>query len=188
MKIRDYFLATALAATATISLPSFAQSTAAVSPAVSPAVPVAVSATVPVFPGWYNGRPVVYLATEASDKSVAKSFGANYVPQLANAALSVPKSVDDIYAVTNFTQSNIIPSAPQPLGPKNANQSYTPLWQISLVTWVDGVTRHTLRSERAVLDAVGKGEMTLVKTSIVVNCSVIETPSGTLPGVTINYK
>ena len=39
-----------------------------------------VSAMVPALPGWYNGRPVVYLATDASDKAVAKGYGANYVP------------------------------------------------------------------------------------------------------------
>jgi len=50
---------------------------------------------------------------------VAKFYGANYVPQLANAISSHPKSVDDIYTVTNFTQDNIVPSAPQPVGPKN---------------------------------------------------------------------
>ena len=119
---------------------------------------------------------------------MAKFYGANYVPQLANAISSRPKSVDDIYTVTNFTQDNILPSAPQPVGPKNTNKSYTPLWQLSKVTWVAGATRRTLRSEREVLDAVEDKEVTIVKTNIVINCTVIHTSSGTLPNTVIIYN
>lgn len=179
MALRSYVVAALAVVGVATSLPSVAQIAAA---------PTPVSAKVPAFPGWHNGRPVVYLATDASDKGAAGLFGANYVPQLANALTSNPKSFDDIYVVTNFTQANIIPSAPQPLGPKNSNQAYTPLWQVSNVTWVDGVTRHTLRSEREVLNAIAKQQMTIVKTTIVVNCSVVETPSGTLPNTVVNYK
>ena len=174
--MKTYALAVITAMASTMVVPTLAHSAAAV------------SATIPVFPGWYNGKIITYLATDASDKAVAKSFGANYVPQLANAALSSPKSVDDIYTVTNFDQTNIIPSAPQPLGPKNTNMAYTPLWQVTTVTWNFGVPRHTLTSERAVLKAAAAGHLTLSKTNIVVNCSVIQTPSGTLPNTTINFK
>ncbi len=179
MNIRSVIFAATAFAAATPFTPTLAQSTTP---------PVVVSATAPAIQGWYNGRPTVYFATDASDKTVAKGFGANFVPQLANAITSVPKSVDDIYVFTNFTQANVIPSAPGPLGPKNNNQAYTPLWQISQVTWVDGATRHTLRSERAILDAAARNQLTITKTNIVVNCAVVQTASGTLPNTVVNYK
>ena len=113
MALRSYVIAALAAVGVAASLPSLAQVAASPQP---------VSATVPALPGWHNGRPVVYLATDASDRGAANLFGANYVPQLANVLTSNAKSYDDIYVVTNFTQANIIPSAPQPLGRRTATK------------------------------------------------------------------
>lgn len=116
--------------------------------------------TLPVTIGWFNGQPAFYTSTEASDPGVAASFSANYVPQLANAINSPIPSVDDIYTVTNFKQGNVIPSAPLPAGPGNTNLAYSPLWQITMVTWNAGTKPHVLRSERAVKDAAANGLVT----------------------------
>ena len=158
------------------SLPASAQST----PEELAKADTATTATVtlPVTIGWFNGQPAFYISTEASDPGVAASFNANYVPQLANAINSPIPSVDDIYAVTNFKQGNVIPSAPLPAGPGNTNTAYSPLWQITTVTWNAGKKPHVLRSEKAVKDAAANGMVTLVKTNIVVNCPVVYTPQG----------
>ncbi len=58
--------------------------------------------------------------------------------------------------------------------------NYTPLWQVSTVTWNSGTTPHTLKSEEEVLNARDQGLVTVVKTNIVVNCPVIYTPAGGL--------
>lgn len=71
---------------------------------------------------------------------------------------------------------------------KITNKSYTPLWQLSKVTWVNGATRRILRSEREVLDAVEDKEVKIVKINIVINCTVIHTTSGTLPNTVIIYN
>ncbi|HUI44359.1 MAG TPA: hypothetical protein VL122_00030 [Nitrospirota bacterium] len=132
---------------------------------------------------WYKGQVAYYIQTEASDPGVAAQQGVNYVPQLAN-TINAPGpggAVDDIYAVTNFKQGNVIPSAPIPAGPNNANSPpYSPLWQVSLVTWNPGTTPYTLKSEEEVLAAKADGMVTIVKTNIVVNCPVIFTPVGGL--------
>ena len=85
---------------------------------------------------------------------------------------------DDIYHVTNFTQGNVIPSAPIPAGPGNTDPNYTPLWQLSLVTWK--ASPHILKSEEEVLNAQSQGLVEIVKTNIVLNCPVIYTPEGGL--------
>ncbi len=132
----------------------------------------------PLTQGWFNGKPAFYISTDASDQAVAKSFGANYVPALANALNANPSAVDDIYAITNFTQGNVLPSAPAPSGPNNSNRAYSPLWQVSTVTWVAGATPRVLKSEAEVLAAASARQVTISKTNIVVNCPVVLTPDG----------
>lgn len=144
------------------------------------AEPLSYSVELPLIPGWYKGQQIFYLQTEASDAGLAKSQQATYVARLANAVTASPAAVDDIYAVTNFKQSNIVPSAPLPEGPANTDPDYTPLWQVTLVTWVNPNQAHLLTSEEDVLAAAAAGEVTLSKTTIVVNCSIIYSPQGGL--------
>jgi hypothetical protein len=134
----------------------------------------------PLIPGWYKGKGIFYLQTEASDAGLAQSQQATYVARLSNALTAMPAAIDDIYHVTNFTQANVVPSAPLPEGPMNANPDYSPLWQVSLVTWVDPSQAHVLKSEEDVLAAAAAKQVTLTKTNIVVNCSIIYSPQGGL--------
>jgi hypothetical protein len=127
---------------------------------------------------WYKGNVAYYIQTEASDETLAQQQNINYVPRLSNAIAG--GAVDDIYHVTNFAQGNVIPSAPIPAGPGNTDPNYTPLWQLSLVTWKSGITPHILKSEEDVLNAQSQGLVTIVKTNIVLNCPVIYTPAGGL--------
>ena len=137
-----------------------------------------VRATLPVAVGWFNGQPCLYISTDASDPDVATAFGANYAPALANALSPVA-----IYAVTNFAQGNIVPSAPAPAGSGNANLGYSPLWEVNTVTWNTGATPQLLRSEQDVLTMQMAGSLTVNKTKIIVNCSIVWTPQGgALPG------
>ncbi len=154
-------------------------------------VPAAPRVTLPLVTGWYDGEPVQYIQTEASDQGVAEQQGVNYVPKLANAISAQPAAVDDIYVVTNFTQANIIASAPNPTGPGNLDQEYSPLWVVSTVTWNAGTTPYTLTSEAAVTTAEANGLVTLAQTDIVVNCPVIFTrEGGLLPNakITIDHR
>jgi hypothetical protein len=82
--------------------------------------------------------------------------------------------------VTNFTQANIIASAPNPTGPGNLDQEYSPLWVVSTVTWNNGTTPYTLTSEAAVTAAAANGLVTVGETNIVVNCPVVFTEAGGL--------
>ena len=136
------------------------------------------SVILPLVHCWYKGKVAYYIQTEASDKALAEQQDVNYVPLLANAISA--GTVDDIYHVTNFTQGNVIPSAPIPAGPGNTDPTYTPLWQLSLVTWNSGTTPYVLKSEEDVLSARDQGLLTIVKTNIVINCPVIYTPFGGL--------
>jgi len=60
-------------------------------------------------------------------------FNANFIPQNF-ASLPGSGAVDDIFVFTNFSQSNVLASAPEPAGPGNTDTDYTPPWQVNLVT------------------------------------------------------
>jgi hypothetical protein len=140
-------------------------------------------ASMPLTQGWFNGQRVLYVSPEASD-AAAGGPDSNLSVMLGSAANT--GAVDPIYVVTNFKQANIIPSAPLPTGPQSTTRGYSPLWQVNTITWKQGLTPATLRSEADVMAAVASGNVALAKTGIVVNCPVIYTPlGGTLPGVTI---
>jgi hypothetical protein len=134
----------------------------------------------PLVQCWYKGQVAYYIQTEASDAALAQQQDVNYVPLLANVLSASPAAVDDIYHVTNFKQGNVIPSAPIPAGPGNTDPNYSPLWQVSLVTWNQGTNPYVLKSEEDVKTAEANGLVTIVKTNIVVNCPVIYTPFGGL--------
>lgn len=136
----------------------------------------------PLVSGWYKGQEVLYIQTEASDQGVAQSQGASYVPRLVNAIPTngAASALDDIYAISGFTQGNVIPSAPNPTGPNNRDADYSPLWQVSVVTWIQGATPYLLRSEEEIFAARDQGMVTIDKKNIVVNCPVIYTPTGGL--------
>ena len=147
------------------------------------------SVVLPLVHCWYKGQVAYYIQTEASDAGLAQQQGVNYAPSLANAISANPAAVGAIYHVTNFTQANVIPSAPIPAGPGNTDPSYSPLWQVILVTWNPTASPYVLKSEEDVLNAQAEGLVTIASTDIVVNCPVIYTPSGgVLPTATIIGK
>src|SRR5260221_6677325 len=90
---------------------------------------------------------------------------------------------DDIFVFTNFTQGNVLASAPHPAGPANTDTNYSPLWQVNLVSWNSGRQARVLTSQTEITDAAAAGDVTIQKTPIIVECSVIFTPGGgLLPG------
>lgn len=73
-----------------------------------------------------------------------------------------------IWAVTNGPtgQHNIVDTVP-------GRQDYSPLWQVSMVTWKSSATPRLLRSKAEVEAARKAGEVTVAQTSTVVNCPVL---------------
>jgi hypothetical protein len=73
-----------------------------------------------------------------------------------------------IWVVTNGApgQHNIVDTVP-------GRANYSPLWQVHKVTWADGVTARVLRSAAEVRSARASGELTIERTSMVVNCPLL---------------
>jgi hypothetical protein len=153
--------------------------------------------SLPLQVGFFNGATALYITPEvgvdpnapaaviAAAKQVAKGFNSNFIPTNFGTLPNSP-AVDDIFVFTNFTQGNVLASAPHPAGPANTDTNYSPLWQVSLVAWNPGRQPRALKSQTDIEDAASAGDVTITKTPIIVECSVIFTPGGgLLPGSTI---
>lgn len=157
-------------------------------------------AHLPLLRGWFDGKEVLYVTTDASDAEVAREHLANHVPQLAHALADVPLATatatggnrrpgatSRVYGSTNFHQPSVFASAPEPVGHANRSAAYSPLWQLVKVTWREPAQARVLRSEEQVLDAADKGFVVLEVTRVVLNCPIVQRGGlGVLPGVTVD--
>jgi hypothetical protein len=145
--------------------------------------------------GFFNGATALYITPEvgvdpnaptaviAAAKQVAIGFNSNFIPQNFGTLPNSP-AVDDIFVFSN--QGNVLASSPHPAGPDNTDTNYSPLWQVSLVSWNSGRQVRVLTSQTDITDAAAAGDVTIQKTPIIVECSVIFTPGGgLLPGARI---
>jgi hypothetical protein len=150
--------------------------------------------SLPLQVGFFNGGTALYITPEvgvdptapavviAAAKQVATGFNSNFIPTNFGTLPNSP-AVDDIFVFTNFVQGNVLASAPHPAGPSNTETNYSPLWQVNLVSWNSGRQGRVLISQAEITDAAIAGDVTIQKTPIIVECSVIFTPGGgLLPG------
>src|SRR5258708_1488047 len=172
----------------------------------------AVSARVslPLQIGFFGGQTALYITPEvgvdpkapssliAIAHQLAANFRANFIPQNFGTLPGSP-AVDDIYAfpifnsqgtvVVGFRQGNVLASRPKPAGPTNTDTDYSPIWQVSVRAFNSGIQPRPLTSVPDILKAAANNEVTIAKTPIIVECSVIFTPSGgLLPGATVKLS
>ena len=149
------------------------------------------TANLPLQAGYFNHEPALYITPEvgvgaggsgaaATALTIAQGFNATYVPTAFDTLNDENKAVDDIYVFSNFKQGNVLASAPNPAGDQNTDPNYTPIWQINLVAWNSGFTPRRLTSQQDILTAQKNKEVTVTLAPIIVECSVIYTPSGGL--------
>lgn len=152
-------------------------------------------ASLPVFQGWYDGRAVYYLITDATDVTFARGMGANTASRLADTLTQqsrpagTGKAAERVYVTEDPLQAKIFASAPRPIGSESKDANYSPVWQVFAVEWHPSALRHQLRSEEDVLSAMEHGLLTITATRNVINCPIIGEVDGTaLPGVKIKKR
>ncbi len=99
--------------------------------------------------GFYRGQTIEYL-----DFGPVKLKTGNKVAPL----WSITNGVEDQY--------NIVDVVP-------GQKGYSPLWEVTLLTWKDGVTPRKLTSAAAARKALAAGDLTAKKPGVVVNCPII---------------
>ncbi len=129
----------------------------------------------PLSHAWVDGRQVAYITTDISDAPMARMMGANFVPRLSDAIPKAgqPSVLERVYKFAKDEQISIFQSAPLPVGPANADRSYSPLWRVVMVQWRSPDRVRELKSEEELLAAEDRGDVVLRTTDIVVNCPVV---------------
>jgi hypothetical protein len=137
---------------------------------------------IPLKEGFVNGNPVFYINTDVSDQKLAvqltntAGFKVNYAPLLAQ---TPGNAVAQFYVFKNGLKGNGTFGFQPTVGnaqPGDAN--YSPLWKINTVEWKNGVTPTQLKSEKEVMDAKARGDLTVASTNIVANCPFVKWNGG----------
>jgi hypothetical protein len=130
-------------------------------------------ASVPAGKAYAEGKEIFFSHTEASDPGIAEKLSnmmqspVLHVPSLADVPAA---SLADVYVFENGVagkgplgfQPDVFDSPP-------GTQGYSPLRQIILVNWGEGVSARELKAEADILKAEQDGQLTLQPTGVVVN-------------------
>lgn len=145
-----------------------------------------VPATIPLHQGWYEGEPVYFVITDASDPTHAEivtnqqGWKVELAPLLAN---TPQEALSNVYLFTNGVagkgihgfQEEVFANTPAQM------ETYSALTSHIHVTWNDGQQAQVLNSEDAILNAEEDGLITLTKLPVVINMPQIVWPEGQMP-------
>lgn len=142
-----------------------------------------VPATIPMHQGFYNGDEVYYIITDSSDQTHADTITKNQdwkvelAPLLKNAPVA---ALSKTYMFTNGVDGDGVHKYQGEVFTSTPAQAdvYSALTSHVHVTWKDTVTPRILNSEKAILDAEKKGEVTLTPVQVVLNMPQIVWPEG----------
>lgn len=130
-------------------------------------------ATLPAGKAYAEGKEIYFSHTEASDPGIAETLSnmmkspVLYVPSLAQ----VPaEALADVYVFENgLDGKGPLGFQPDVFNNPPGSEGYSPLRQIVLVKWADGVSARELKSAAEIVAAEAAGEVTLSKPGVVVN-------------------
>ncbi|MBS3923350.1 MAG: hypothetical protein KGZ37_09440 [Nitrosarchaeum sp.] len=142
-----------------------------------------VPAEIPLHKGFYNGGDVYFIITDSSDKTHADIITKNqkWKVELAPLLKNTPaKALSKTYMFTNGIsgdgvhgyQGEVFTSTPA------QSEIYSALTSHVHVTWKDGTTPKILNSEKAIMEAEKKGEISLTPLEVVLNMPQIVWPDG----------
>ena len=133
---------------------------------------------IPLVKGLYDGKDILLVTTEVSDKAMKDQIG-NFTGFTVNYAANLTRSEDigNLWIFKNGVkgpgfmgfQASVVDSIP-------GDPNYTPLWKVSIVEWktTSGTTPTILGSDDAIAQAASKGQITITPTKVVVNCPILQ--------------
>jgi hypothetical protein len=143
------------------------------------------SISIPVSKGYVNGKIAYFISTDATEKQIVSSvsnttkFIINYAPILADTPQSThQQGYVFINGIKGGGQPNDFQLPVASATPNSTNSSenkgYSPLFQINYVKWNNNSNPRILTAVDQILDAQNKGELTIIKTNIVINSPFIQ--------------
>jgi hypothetical protein len=131
---------------------------------------------IPLVKGLYDGKDILLITTETSDKAVKDLIG-NATGSPVNFEPNLTKSQDlgNLWIFKNGIKGNgfmgfqasVVDSIP-------GDPGYTPLWKVSIVEWKKTSTPTILGSDDAIAAVASKGQITITPTKAVVNCPILQ--------------
>jgi hypothetical protein len=109
------------------------------------------------------------VVTDAFTKAAAGIFHANFAPSLSAVQ---PMSQPAWYVV----RGRSAPGQLAVLGSEPGESDYSPLWRTIVVHWKAGVAPRVLTSDNMIITLAKKGDLTVIKTSMLVNATVTSKP------------
>ncbi|RMF30633.1 MAG: hypothetical protein D6752_03710 [Candidatus Nitrosothermus koennekii] len=144
-----------------------------------------VARDIPMSKGYYEGKTVYFIHTEASDESLAKKitdmkgFKVVYAPALSTA----PKeALSKVFIFNNGVNGNgtlgfqpdVVDNTPAQVN------DYSPLRTVIFVTWFDESDARELKSVDEVIDAWLNDEVNIERSEIIVNMPMIKWAEGAM--------
>ncbi len=157
---------------------------AATSPAqqMSPGMGMGTGNPTPPVKGFYNGKEILFIHTEASDPKVAELLTRMMGPKvvLVPSLGKIPSSLlANVYVFTNGVKGGgPMGFQPDVFDAVPGDPRYTPLRALNLVAWRRGTTARLLGSAPEVKAAAARGEVTIARPGVVINMPILSWPGG----------
>jgi hypothetical protein len=143
-----------------------------------------VALDIPLMKGYENGNEVYFIATDASDNQTATQianetgFKVNFAPIIAK----TPEAArGQAYIFTNGIPGQGPFGFQLPvLNAKPGDQGYSPLLQVNMVEWNQGVAAKEIKSVQDIMASQQNGSLTVTKTDTIVNHPAIKWEGGSL--------
>lgn len=145
---------------------------------------------IPVIDAYYKGEKIWFIHTDVSSPEMAErltkmvNYRTLYVPK--NAEAIDTRKIAKLYVFTNgVDQKDVKPWGGGPFHYQidifdfiPEDKGYTSIRNPHLVTWNEDAKPRILKSEKELLAAEAAGELTIKKTTVVVNVPVVRWPGG----------
>jgi hypothetical protein len=143
-----------------------------------------VALDIPMMKGYENGHEIFFIATDASDNKTAAQitnetgFKVNFAPILAQ----TPEAArGQAYVFTNGIPGQGPFGFQLPVvNAKPGDQGYSPLLQLNMVEWNQGIAAKEIKSVQEIMSAQQNGSLTIAKTDTIVNHPAIKWEGGSL--------
>ena len=143
-----------------------------------------VALDIPMMKGYENGHEIFFIATDASDNKTAAQitietgFRVNFAPILAQ----TPEAArGQAYVFTNGIPGQGPFGFQLPVvNAKPGDQGYSPLLQLNMVEWNQGIAAKEIKSVQEMMSAQQNGSLTIAKTNTIVNHPAIKWEGGSL--------
>lgn len=145
---------------------SFAQST------------TATTISFPLSKGYVNGKIAFFIATDSSDNQTASSISDNlgHMVNFAPVLVLIPELVrQQGYEFVNGIRGEGPFGFQLPVATAfPGDESYSPIVQLNFVEWHDNAIPRELKSAKEILSAQTNGELTVTKTTILIDSPVVQ--------------